>query len=89
MAVLFGLGSSLKYECASISEALGRLAGLRDRREVRSWVPLRVRKGNLARMTAPMVWEVRGRRRERALGRRLKFGQVVSVGMPQSSKIWI
>lgn len=57
---------------------------------MRSWVPARVKKGNLARMTAPVdFWVfVVGRRRERALGRRLKPGQDCSVGMPQSSKIW-
>jgi len=51
-------------------------------------VPARVRKGNLARMTVPVVRGVGGgRRRDLALGRRLKPGQVVGVGMPVSSKI--
>ena len=50
-------------------------------------VPAVVRRGNLARIVFPGIWEVLGRRSERALGRRLKPGQVASVGMPQSSKI--
>jgi hypothetical protein len=66
---------------------VGRLAGFRLRREVRREVPAFVRRGNLARMTAPVVWEVVGRRRERAFGRRLKLGQVASVGIPHNSKI--
>lgn len=87
MAVDFGLGSSLKYGCARTSLAVGRVAGFRLRREVRREVPAFVRRGNLARMTAPVVWDVLGSRRERALGRRLKPGHVASVGIPQSSKI--
>ena len=87
--MFFGLGSSLKYGCASISAAVGLFAGFRDRREERRSVPEVVRKGNLARMTEPVVWGLlEGRRSERALGRRLKPGQLVSVGIPQSSKIW-
>lgn len=87
IAVDFGFGSSLKYGCASISLAVGRAAGLRARSDVKRALPAVVRKGNLARMTAPTVWEVWGRRRDFALGRRRKEGQVCSVGMPQSSKI--
>lgn len=89
MAVLLGFGSSLKYACASTSDAVGRSDGFRERREVRRVVPARVRKGNLARMTVPVVRGLGGgRRRDLALGRRLKPGQVVGVGMPVSSKIW-
>ena len=87
MAVDFGFGSSLKYECVSISAAVGLRAGFNARSEVRSSLPAPVRKGNLARMTAPTVCCVRGRRNDLALGRRLKPGQVSSVGIPQSSKI--
>ena len=72
----------------STSLAVGRCAGLSDRRDVRRVVPAFVRSGNLARITAPVVWNVFGRRSERALGRRLKPGQVASVGIPQSSNIW-
>ena len=72
----------------STSLAVGLCAGLSDKREVRRAVPAFVRSGNLARITAPVVWEVFGRRSDRALGRRLKPGQVASVGIPQSSKIW-
>ncbi len=68
--------------------AEGREVGFRERRAVRSWVPARVRKGYLARRTEPVLRGLDGgRRRERAWGRRLKPGQVVSVGRPQSSKI--
>ena len=72
----------------STSLAVGLCAGLSDKREDRRAVPALVRSGNLARITAPVVWEVFGRRSERALGRRLKPGQVASVGIPQSSNIW-
>ena len=67
---------------------MGRWAGFKLRRDVSSVVPAAVRRGNLARITFPVVWEVLGRRSERALGRRLKPGHVASVGMPHSSKIW-
>ena len=89
MAVDLGFGASLKYGCSSTSAAVGRWAGLSDRRDARSWFPEVVRKGNLARMTAPVVAELRGRRRALAFGRRLKPGQMSSVGIPQSSKTWL
>lgn len=54
---------------------------------MRRALPAVVRKGNLDRMTVPTVWWVWGRRRALALGRRRKVGQLVSVGMPHSSKI--
>lgn len=68
---------------------MGRAAGSSESREERRSVPAAVRSGNLARMTVPVSFglDVAGKRRERALGRRLKPGQVDSVGMPQSSKI--
>ena len=72
----------------STSLAVGRCAGLSDKSDVRRAVPAFVRSGNFARITAPVVWEVFGRRSERALGRRLKPGHVASVGIPQSSNIW-
>jgi len=87
IAVDFGFGSSLKYGCASTSLAVGRRAGFRARRDVRSSLPAEVRKGNLARMTAPTFCCVRGSRRDFAYGRRLKPGQFSSVGMPHSSNI--
>ena len=92
MAVLFALGSSLKYGCVNTSLAEGLLAGFRESREMSREEPAVVRKGNLARRTEPVVWWVLllgGRRRDFALGRRRKDGQVVSVGMPQSSKILV
>lgn len=67
---------------------MGLEAGFRLRREERREVPALVRRGKRARMMEPVVLGVGGRRRERALGRRLKVGQVEAVGMPQSSKIW-
>ena len=67
---------------------MGRSAGFGLRSEVIRAVPAVVRSGNLARWTFPVVCGVLGRRSERALGRRLKPGQVASVGMPQSSNIW-
>ncbi len=42
----------------------------------------------MARITEPVAALVRGRRRDFALGRRLKSGQDFSVGVPLSSKIW-
>lgn len=69
---------------------MGRTAGLSESKEESRSVPAAVRSGNLARMTAPVSFglDVAGKRRERALGRRLKPGHVESDGMPQSSKIW-
>jgi hypothetical protein len=89
MAVGFGRGSSLKYLWLSISLAEGRLAGFSERRLSRRDAPALVRVVNLERTTLPEAprWLL-GRRRERALGRRLKPGQVSSVGMPHSSKIY-
>jgi len=67
---------------------VGLAAGFRASTDVKRAFPAVVRKGNLARITAPTVWEVWGRRRDFALGSRRKEGHVCSVGMPQSSKIY-
>lgn len=88
IAVDLGRGSSLKYGWPSTSLALGLCAGLSESREVKRAAPAFVRSGNLARSTAPVVCEVLGKRSDRAFGRRLKPGQVASVGIPQASKIW-
>lgn len=88
MAADLGFGSSLKYGWIRTSLAVGLLAGFKDSREMRSSLPAAVKKGNLARMTAPTFCCVRGKRRDLAFGRRLKPGQFSSVGMPQSSKIY-
>lgn len=87
MAVGLGRGSSLKYLWLNISLAVGRSEGFRERRLSSRDAPAFVKVGNLERMTLPdaPLWLL-GRRRERAFGRRLKPGQVSSVGMPQSSK---
>lgn len=88
MAVGFGRGSSLKYLWVSISLAVGRFEVFSERRLSSKEAPAFVSVGNFERMTLPdaPAWLL-GRRRVRALGRRLKPGQVSSVGMPQSSKI--
>ena len=88
MAVGLGRGSSLKYLWLSISLAEGRFAGFSESRLSRRDAPALVRVGNLERTTLPEAprWLL-GRRRERALGRRLKPGQASSVGMPHNSKI--
>lgn len=88
MAVGLGRGSSLKYLWLKISLAVGRFAGFKDRRLSSRDAPALVRIGNLDRTTLPAAprWLL-GRRSERAFGRRLKPGQLSSVGMPQSSKI--
>ena len=87
IAVDLGRGSSLKYVWASTSLAVGLRDGLRESKDVSRAAPALVKRGNLARRTAPVVCELIGRRSERAFGSRLKPGQVVSVGIPQSSKI--
>lgn len=87
IASALGRGSSLNQGCVSTSLALGRWAGLRDRRELRRSVPAPVRSGNLERITEPTACGLRGRRRPLALGRRRNPGQVSSEGRPQSSKI--
>ena len=74
MASDLGFGSSVKYGCASTWLAPGRCAGSRASREISSELPAVVRKGNLARRTEPVVWAVRGRRRDLALGRERKVG---------------
>ena len=51
----FGRGFSWKKGCARTSEAVGLSLGLRLSRDVRSDVPALVRRGNLARMTEPVV----------------------------------
>jgi hypothetical protein len=88
MAVGLGRGSSLKYLWLKSSLAVGRLEGFKDRRLSSKDAPAFVRIGNLERTTLPVAprWLL-GRRSERAFGRRLKPGQISSVGMPQSSKI--
>ena len=68
--------------------ALGLLAGLRERRLLSRLAPAFVRVGNLERiMLSCAAFEWVGSRNVRALGRRLKPGQLSSVGIPQSSKI--
>lgn len=55
---------------------------------MRSDAPAFVRIGNRERMMLPFADLLdAGRRKLRALGRRLNSGQLSSVGMPQSSKI--
>jgi len=68
---------------------VGREAGLRARREESRAVPWVVRRGNLERRIGPLVvgLGLGGRRRVRALGRRVKEGQVVVVGRPRREKI--
>ena len=90
MAVGFGRGSSLKYLWLSISLAEGRFAGFSESKLSSRDAPAFVRVVNLERMTLPAAprWLL-GRRSERAFGRRLKPGHVSSVGMPQSSKIYM
>jgi hypothetical protein len=89
--VSLGLGFSSKYGCSSIAFAVGLLAGLRDNRLFSRFAPAFVRVGNLERSTLP--WEAAdiddGRRSDRALGKRLKSRHVDSVGIPQSSKVYI
>lgn len=88
MDVGFGRGSSLKYLWLSISLAEGRREGSSESRLSSKDAPALVKVGNFDRMTLPNApfWLL-GSRRERALGRRLKPGQVSSVGIPHSSKI--
>lgn len=88
IAVGFGLGSSLKYACSSISFADGRCDGSRDNKLLSSFAPALVKVGNLERTIEPCAFLFPdGRRRDLALGRRLKPGQFSSVGIPQSSNI--
>jgi hypothetical protein len=83
----FGRGSSVKYSCSSISFAVGRREGFSARSELSSAAPALVSVGKRDLIMEPRVEVPEGRRRERALGRRLKSGQLVSVGVPQRSKI--
>ena len=73
------------------SAAVGREAGLRERREERRSEPWCVRRGNwIRRLLMGLTWEMEGlagRRSVRALGRRRKLGQVDSVGGPRREKI--
>jgi hypothetical protein len=89
IAVDFGRGSSLNHGCDKTSEAEGRRAGFRARREFRRSAPEVVNNGNFERTTEPIFWGPGGKRRDFAFGRRRKPGQVSSEGMPQSSKIWM
>jgi len=87
--VCAGLGSSLKYGWARTWAAVGREVGFRAKREERRAVPWVVSRGNLERRIEPLLVGLGfgGRRRVRALGRRVKEGQVVLVGRPRREKI--
>lgn len=75
--------------CSNVSFALGLLAGLRESKLLRSEAPTLVRVENLERMIEPWLdFEAGGKRSVRAFGRRLKAGQLSSVGIPQSSRIY-
>lgn len=64
------------------------MVGLGESRLLRSNAPAFVRDGNRERMMLPCAALLDGgRRKVRALGRRLNPGQLSSVGMPQSSNI--
>ncbi len=91
MAVDFGLGSSLKYGCASTSLAEGLCAGFREEREVRSRVPALVRKREFGADDGAggLIWSIAGEAERAGVGETLKPGQMLSVGMPQNSKIRI
>lgn len=88
MAVLFILGSSLKYGESSTSCADGRPPGFRLSRLDNKLLPAVVRNGNLLLITEPCVAGFFGKRKLRAFGRRRKPGHDSSVGIPQSSKIF-
>lgn len=68
--------------------AVGREEGFNERREARRAVPALVRRGNFARsrVLLGVVVGLGGRRSVRALGRRLKAGQLVRVGGPRREK---
>lgn len=90
MAVGLGRGSSLKYLWLNVSLAEGRFDGFSESRLSSRDAPALVRVGNFERTTLPdaPLWLL-GKRSERAFGRRLKPGQLSSVGMPQSLKIYM
>lgn len=70
--------------------ASGRRLGSSERRSLSKPAPPLVRVGNFDLMMEPCaeeLWE--GRRSDRAFGRRLKPGQLSSVGMPHISKICV
>lgn len=88
-----GRGSSRKYGCERHSWVEGRVLGFRASSEESKWRPALVRKGNLVRGRRgrfPGVLEVGGvggRRRDLALGRERKPGQVWGVGGPVRANI--
>lgn len=87
MAVGFGRGFSVNQGWARTSDALRRFSGFNVSSESRIFAPAAVSRGNLERITEPVVCGVRGSRRPLALGRRRNSGQDSSVGTPHSSKI--
>lgn len=87
-----GRGSSRKYGCDRHSCVVGRELGFNASREDKRCRPALVRKGNLVRGSSGGfpdggADEVDGRRRDLALGRERKPGQVCWVGGPVRSKI--
>lgn len=89
----FGFGSSEKYGCDRQAFAEGRFVGSRARRCESRLRPDVVRYGNLVRgrsgTAGPEVDALEGgRRRDFALGRERKEGQVLDVGGPVRAKIY-
>lgn len=90
-----GRGSSRKYWCERHCWVDGLAAGFSARSEERRCRPAFVRKGNLVRgrrgippaPAAPVGPDEDGRRRDLALGRERKPGQVWAVGGPVRAKI--
>lgn len=87
-----GRGSSRKYWWERHCAVVGRDVGFRASRDERRWRPAFVSKGNLERGRSggfPVAWavEVDGRRRDLALGRERKPGQVWGVGGPVRANI--